>query len=115
MPLFPTVLPTESLQYIEQSTRNLKSTTKTLEKTAQSLEKLIEMALLSKLGLEYDKGVKIINVLIGSTLSTRSMTDIMYAKSLTSKIFFFLSCVSGSAGAITSATSSKYCSHIGNF
>ena len=100
MPIFPTTS-IQSIQSLEKTLQNIESTANYIDKTVE----FIQVYLLRKLDLEYDKGLKLVNVLIGSTLSATSIIKLTYAQSLTSKIFFFLSCVSGSVGTITSAQS----------
>ena len=48
---------------------------------------------------------KMANLLVGSFLSTRSVTHAIYARTMASKIFFVLSCLSGSVATIDSTFS----------
>lgn len=45
------------------------------------------------------------NVLVGSFLATRSITCAIYSRTMASRIFFFLSCLSGSVATIDSTFS----------
>ena len=66
---------------------------------------VIETNFLAKFSLEYDKSIKVLNILIGGILATRSINEITYSKSVASQLFFLLSCVNGATEAISSTRS----------
>lgn len=129
MAIFPTILPSDTVESIEKLTKNLEKTSPKLDRaienlgntahnfgnTAKELKdsvqflkqriEFIETEVLKQLMLEYNVSRKVLNTLVGAILATRSINEIMYAKTLASQVFFFLSCVNGCLASINSSQS----------
>lgn len=93
---------TESIEYaaknLAQSTQSPKRINENLADTSESLRNVAQ-------AMDHTQITKMANILVGSFLSTRSVTHAIYARTMASKIFFFLSCVSGSVVTIDSTFS----------
>ena len=98
-------LPTYTTESIEYAAENLAQTTQSLERVTENLADTSESLRNVAQAMDPTQITKMANLLVGSFLSTRSVVHAIYARTMTSKIFFFLSCVSGSVATIDSTFS----------
>lgn len=99
--LFP-IYATESIEYatenLAQTTYSLQRVTENLADTSESLKNVAQFT-------DPNQITKMANLVVGSFLSSRSVAQAIYARTMASRIFFFLSCVSGSVATIDSTFS----------
>ena len=98
-------LPTYTTESMEYAAENLAQTTQSLERVAENLVDSSESLKNMAQAMDPNQITKMANLLVGSFLSTKSVTHAIYARTMASKIFFFLSCVSGSVATIDSSLS----------
>lgn len=98
-------LPTYTTESMEYAAENLAQSTQSLERVAENLADTSESLRNVAQAMDPTQITKMANLVVGSFLSTRSVAHAIYARTMASKIFFFLSCVSGSIATIDSTFS----------
>lgn len=87
----PVFFPTPAIEAIERSAESVERSAKSIEHSTKVLLYVTEEIhnSLVKVGIASNTAVKLTTFLTGLTVSTRSLGQSFYAKTLASKIFFF--------------------------